>query len=163
MNATKVLRASLLSLAALAGPVAAQVIVRVNYRPPETVQRVAIPVNPTEQRLKVLIISGQNSYEHDWTGVDNMLRTQLQDTGRFDVRVTEDFDHGGQGNAYNDTGPRVPHTMRDALDLWEKSELAEAAFGAEVRAHYANYARVELAAFDSAVTDWELQRSFERL
>ena len=34
---------------------------------------------------------------------------------------------------------------------------------AEVRAHYANYARVELAAFDSAVTDWELQRSFERL
>jgi glutamine synthetase len=68
-----------------------------------------------------------------------------------------------QGNAYTDTGPRVPHTMRDALDLWEKSELAEAAFGAEVRAHYANYARVELAAFDAAVTDWELHRSFERL
>ena len=41
----------------------------------------------------MLIISGQNSYEHDWTGVNNMLRTQLQDTGRFDVRVTEDFDH----------------------------------------------------------------------
>jgi glutamine synthetase len=53
--------------------------------------------------------------------------------------------------------------MRDALDLWEKSELAVSAFGAEVRSHYANYARVELAAFDSAVTDWELQRSFERL
>ena len=35
--------------------------------------------------------------------------------------------------------------------------------GAEVRAHYANYARVELAAFDAAVTDWELHRSFERL
>ncbi|HEV8222094.1 MAG TPA: glutamine synthetase family protein [Streptosporangiaceae bacterium] len=68
-----------------------------------------------------------------------------------------------QGNAYTDTGPRVPHNMRDALDLWEKSELAEAAFGAEVRAHYANYARVELAAFDAAVTDWELHRSFERL
>ena len=67
------------------------------------------------------------------------------------------------GNAYTDTGPRVPHNMRDALDLWEKSELAEAAFGAEVRAHYANYARVELAAFDAAVTDWELHRSFERL
>jgi glutamine synthetase len=29
--------------------------------------------------------------------------------------------------------------------------------------HYANGARVELAAFDAAVTDWELQRSFERL
>ena len=73
------------------------------------------------------------------------------------------LDEAHQGNAYTDTGPRVPHNMRDALDLWEKSELAEAAFGAEVRAHYANYARVELAAFDAAVTDWELHRSFERL
>jgi uncharacterized protein len=72
----------------------AQVIVHPNYRPPETVQRVAIPVDPAEKRLKVLIISGQNSYEHDWTGVDTMLRGMLQGTGRFDVRVIEDFDHG---------------------------------------------------------------------
>ena len=65
-------------------------IVTVDYRPPETVQRVAIPVNPAEQRLKVLIISGRNSYEHDWTGVNNMLRTLMHDSKRFDVRVTED-------------------------------------------------------------------------
>lgn len=78
----------------LATAAAAQVIVTIDYRPPETVQRVAIPVNPAEQRLRVLIISGQNSYEHDWTGVNNMLRTMMQDTKRFDVRVTEDFDEG---------------------------------------------------------------------
>lgn len=77
-----------------AGAAGAQPIVTVNYRPPETVQRVAIPVNPAEKRLQLLIISGRNSYEHDWTGVNNLLRTQLQDTGRFDVRVTEDFDEG---------------------------------------------------------------------
>ncbi|MDE2434949.1 MAG: ThuA domain-containing protein [Sphingomonadales bacterium] len=90
------MRKALLTLAALtvAGAATAQVIVTIDYRPPETVQRVAIPVNPREARLKVLIISGQNSYEHDWTGVDNMLRTLLQDSKRFDVRVTEDFDHG---------------------------------------------------------------------
>lgn len=81
-------------LAAASIPASAQVIVNVPYRPPETVQRVAIPVNPAEKRLKVLIISGRNSYEHDWTGVNNMLRTLMQDSGRFDVRVTEDFDHG---------------------------------------------------------------------
>lgn len=81
-------------VAATATAAAAQVIVTVPYRPPETVQRVAIPVNPAEQRLKVLIISGRNSYEHDWTGVNNMLRTMMHDTGRFDVRVVEDFDHG---------------------------------------------------------------------
>lgn len=78
----------------LAVPAAAQPIVVINYRPPETVQRVAIPVTPAEKRLQVLIISGQNSYEHDWTGVNNALRTLMQDSGRFDVRVTEDFDEG---------------------------------------------------------------------
>lgn len=82
------------AMLALATPALAQVIVTIDYRPPETVQRVSIPVNPVEKRLKVLIISGQNSYEHDWTGVNNMLRTLMQDTKRFDVRVTEDFDHG---------------------------------------------------------------------
>jgi glutamine synthetase len=68
-----------------------------------------------------------------------------------------------QGNAYADDSVRVPHTLRDALELWENSELAAAAFGTEVVEHYANYARVELAAFDAAVTDWELRRAFERL
>jgi glutamine synthetase len=68
-----------------------------------------------------------------------------------------------EGNAYADTSARVPHTLRDALELWEKSELAQLSFGEEVTEHYANYARVELAAFDAAVTDWEMQRCFERL
>lgn len=86
--------AAALLAAAVAVPAAAQVIVTIDYRPPETVQRVAIPVNPAEKRLQVLIISGRNSYEHDWTGVNNMLRTMMQDTRRFDVRITEDFDNG---------------------------------------------------------------------
>ncbi|MGA3152425.1 MAG: glutamine synthetase family protein [Streptosporangiaceae bacterium] len=68
-----------------------------------------------------------------------------------------------EGNAYADTTRQVPQTLRGALDLWESSELAKTAFGSEVVEHYANYARVELKAFDAAVTDWELQRCFERL
>ena len=67
------------------------------------------------------------------------------------------------GNAYTDDGSRVPTTLRDALELWRKSELAQAAFGSEVVEHYANAARVEIGAFDAAVTDWELHRSFERM
>ena len=66
------------------------------------------------------------------------------------------------GNAYGDSGPRVPATLRDALDLWRKSELATGAFGSDVVEHYGNAARVEIGAFDAAVTDWELQRCFER-
>jgi glutamine synthetase len=68
-----------------------------------------------------------------------------------------------EGNAYLDTAARVPHTLRDALELWQKSDLARQAFGAEMVEHYVNYARVELAAYDAAVTDWELRRCFERL
>jgi glutamine synthetase len=68
------------------------------------------------------------------------------------------------GNAYEDAGaPRVPATLREALTLWEASDLAREAFGEDVVAHYANNARIELAAFDAAVTDWELMRGFERL
>ncbi|MFF5113435.1 glutamine synthetase family protein [Streptosporangium sp. NPDC000509] len=67
------------------------------------------------------------------------------------------------GNAYSSGAETVPSTLRDALELWETSEFAAAAFGEDVVAHYANNARVELTAFDAAVTDWELFRGFERM
>jgi glutamine synthetase len=67
------------------------------------------------------------------------------------------------GNAYRSEGARVPTTLREAAELFAGSKVAEAAFGAEVVDHYTNAARVELAAFDSAVTDWERRRGFERL
>ena len=67
------------------------------------------------------------------------------------------------GNAYASGKPRVPSTLRDARDLFAASQVAREAFGAEVHEHYLNNARVELEAFDSAVTDWERFRGFERL
>jgi glutamine synthetase len=67
------------------------------------------------------------------------------------------------GNAYDSDKPRVPATLRDAADLLARSELAKAAFGPEVVEHYLNAARIELAAYDAAVTDWERIRGFERL
>jgi glutamine synthetase len=67
------------------------------------------------------------------------------------------------GNAYASDKPRVPSTMRDARDLFAASSVAREAFGEEVVDHYLNYARVELDAFDAAVTDWERFRGFERL
>ncbi|MEA2207600.1 MAG: glutamine synthetase [Solirubrobacteraceae bacterium] len=69
-----------------------------------------------------------------------------------------------EGNAYDAAElPRVPGTLREARDLFAASELARAAFGEDVVAHYVNAADVELAAFDGAVTDWERYRGFERL
>ncbi|WP_158887718.1 glutamine synthetase family protein [Amycolatopsis anabasis] len=67
------------------------------------------------------------------------------------------------GNAYNSGKPTVPTTLRDATAALAESKLARQAFGDEVVEHYLNAARVELAAFDAAVTDWERIRGFERL
>jgi glutamine synthetase len=68
------------------------------------------------------------------------------------------------GNAYTTEGTgHVPGTLREAAELWEASPIARSAFGDEVVAHYLNMARVEQDAYDTAVTDWERYRSFERM
>ncbi|MDT0345654.1 glutamine synthetase family protein [Streptomyces litchfieldiae] len=67
------------------------------------------------------------------------------------------------GNAYAADAPQVPATLRDAAARWAESPLARAAFGTEVVDHYRNMARVEQDAYDTAVTDWERFRSFERM
>ena len=71
------------------------------------------------------------------------------------------------GSAYEAHGAsgveRLPATLAEAVTVFEGSVLAREAFGADVVAHYVNNARVELAAFNAAVTDWERMRGFERL
>jgi len=67
------------------------------------------------------------------------------------------------GNAHESEKPRVPSTMREATELFTNSAFNREAFGDEVVDHYTNYARVELDAYDAAVTDWERYRGFERL
>ena len=67
------------------------------------------------------------------------------------------------GNAYTSDAEHVPPTLRAAREAFAASALARAAFGDEVVDHYTNMADVELAAFDAAVTDWELGRGFERM
>jgi glutamine synthetase len=66
------------------------------------------------------------------------------------------------GNAYGSDAPRVPTSLRDAAELFASSTVALDAFGADVVNHYLNNARIEQRAFDSAITDWERVRGFER-
>jgi len=67
------------------------------------------------------------------------------------------------GNAYASEKARVPNTMGAAREAFHSSTVARAAFGDEVVEHYTNMADVELAAYNAAVTDWELVRGFERM
>ncbi|HEY7649403.1 MAG TPA: glutamine synthetase family protein [Methylomirabilota bacterium] len=68
------------------------------------------------------------------------------------------------GNAYEDaTLPQVPKALREAVGELERSKVARAAFGERVVEHYLHAGRLELQAYDQAVTDWELVRNFERI
>ncbi|MEI5099617.1 glutamine synthetase family protein [Streptomyces sp. PmtG] len=83
--------------------------------------------------------------------------------GLYGIEQKLELPEACAGNAYTADYEHVPTTLREAAELWENSPIAKAAFGDEVVAHYRNMARVELDDFDSAVTDWELRRSFERM
>jgi glutamine synthetase len=83
--------------------------------------------------------------------------------GLHGVEAGLELEPAFEGNAYEADKPRVPGTLRDARDLFAGSTVARKALGEEVVDHYLNNSRVELAAFDAAVTDWELKRGFERL
>jgi glutamine synthetase len=67
------------------------------------------------------------------------------------------------GNGYEADKPHVPTSLREAADLFDKSEHARRIFGDDVVNHLVNAARIEIRAFDSAITDWERVRGFERL
>jgi glutamine synthetase len=59
--------------------------------------------------------------------------------------------------------PRVPYTLREAIDLFANSDFTRQVFGQEVVKHYTHYFQVEQKAYDNFVTDWERQRYFERI
>lgn len=69
-----------------------------------------------------------------------------------------------EGNAYEAKDvARVPSSLHEAIAEMEKSEVMREAFGDYVFGHLVNMARQEQVIFDNnAVTDWELERYFER-
>jgi glutamine synthetase len=66
-------------------------------------------------------------------------------------------DAGGTGEA------KLPDTLEQAIDLFEKSRAARQLFGNEFVDHYAMTRRWEARAYQRAVTDWELERYFEAI
>ena len=67
------------------------------------------------------------------------------------------------GNAYTSGVDHLPTTLREAAQLFSDSAIARNAFGDDMVDHYLNQARIEVEAYDAAVTDWERVRGFERL
>jgi glutamine synthetase len=83
--------------------------------------------------------------------------------GLYGVEHALELEPETPGNAYESGAPTVPSTMHEARAALAGSHIAREVFGEDVVNHYLNYADVEIAAFDAAITDWELRRGFERL
>ncbi len=83
--------------------------------------------------------------------------------GLYGIEQELDLPEALEGNAYTSGADCLPTTLAEAAALFAKSEIARTAFGDDVVEHYLNNARVEVTAFNSAVTDWERVRGFERL
>ena len=68
------------------------------------------------------------------------------------------------GDAYRASElPQLPGSLREATERFAASRVVRRALGAAVVEHYRHFFEVEQAAFDSAVTDWERRRYFERI
>ncbi len=83
--------------------------------------------------------------------------------GLHGIEAELDLEEEFTGNAYTSDKPRVPTTLRQATALLDASAVAREAFGDDVVDHYVHMGRVECAAYEAAVTDWERFRGFERL
>ncbi|MFK7857588.1 MAG: glutamine synthetase family protein [Granulosicoccus sp.] len=78
-----------------------------------------------------------------------------------------ELDDAFTGDAYNAEGTasavtRIPGNLRDATEALDGSTLLREAMGDEVVDHYVRAARWEQEEFDRVVTQYEVQRGFER-
>jgi glutamine synthetase len=79
--------------------------------------------------------------------------------------IDEGLELGGpaSGDAYmNEKLPEIPKTLRAAIESLAGSTMLREAFGGGVVDHYVHTAEWEQFEYDRRVTDWELQRGFER-
>jgi glutamine synthetase len=78
---------------------------------------------------------------------------------RHKLQLPEPF----AGNGYEAKSlPRIPATLAEAADLWERSDVARECFGDAVHRHLLNMARHEWSTFNQTVTEWERVRYFDR-
>jgi type 1 glutamine amidotransferase len=88
------------------------------------------PAQAPQTKLQALIITGQNG--HDWRASTPVLRKLLEDSGRFEVRVTEEFrGAGGETLAPYDVVVLNYYELKKPALHW--GERAETAFTNFVR------------------------------
>ena len=94
-------------------------------------------------------------------------RTPLADRAALLTRATDAFVARKDDIATEISFPgenirEIPKTLREAIELLDRSTVLRKALGDDVVDHYVHTGRWEQAEFDRRVTDWEVVRNFER-
>ena len=110
----------------------------------------------------VVVLHGGPGASHDYLLPQYDLLAQGRSLFYYDQRG------GGQSPASRDTPVGWQEHVADLEGIraqlgLERSQLARKVFGDHVVDFYVHTARLEVAAFDNTVTDWERQRYFERI
>ena len=83
--------------------------------------------------------------------------------GMAGIEEKLDLEEEFRGDAYAARRARIiPGTLRDAATALKRSKMLRAALGDEVVDHYVHAAEWEQFEYDRRVTDWEINRGFER-
>jgi len=83
--------------------------------------------------------------------------------GMYGIRHQLSLEAPFVGNGYEAKSlARIPSTLIEAIQCWENSAIARECFGDDVHDHILSMAKAEWSAFNQHVTDWELNRYFER-
>jgi glutamine synthetase len=84
--------------------------------------------------------------------------------GLWGIENKVDCGDAFKGDAYlSPRVKRVPRTLKEAIDLFEKSSIAKAIISERARKSLLRHAQLEQEAFEDSVTDWEMFRYFERI
>ena len=83
--------------------------------------------------------------------------------GMAGIEEKLDLEEEFRGDAYAARRARIiPGTLRDAATALKRSKMLRAALGDDVVDHYVHAAEWEQFEYDRRVTDWEINRGFER-
>ena len=80
-----------------------------------------------DEKLKVLLITGKVTCEHNYRMINEMLRTLLESTGRFEVKITEEF-HGATRRTLEGYDAVLinydgKHRVTDQTDIFDPSAM----------------------------------------
>lgn len=126
-----------------------------------TVQLVPPPLPPGTSRLQALIVTGRNSHEHDWHATTLIIRRLLESTGRFEVRVTEDF-----RNATPEYLKSYDVVLLNYLGRWRYDQPDELRWGEQAERALFDYAKNGggvVVYHASVIMGWPSWPEFERL